>query len=567
MKKDYPSHKWRVTADLKELVKTSSSLWPDRVYLRYKGKTPDTLIDVTYSEFDEMIDALGTSFYAMGLAKKHIAVIGDTCPEWIATYLATVNGGGVIVPLDKELSFEEVGNFLERAGVSCVVFSHRFRESFEKIADTLGVEFYVEIGDGEGVPFADERFTTTASLIEKGCELMENGYNSFTDYEVNLEDDAAILFTSGTTGTSKGVLLSHKNIVTAINGSISMLEFSIDEVLVSVLPIHHTYEMTCGILTPIAVGCVVCINDSLKYLVKNFKLFRPTALILVPQFVTTVYKRIWDTATKSGKDKKLRTGITVSNFLKKAKIDISKPLFSEVTAAFGGRLRKVVCGGAPLSPDFVKGFEDLGINLVQGYGITECAPLISVCPFHWKKYASVGLPIPGLEVRIDKNLEEDREGEIVVRGDNVMRGYYNSPDITREVLSEDGWFKTGDVGYVDEDGFIYITGRKKNIIILDNGKNVFPEELEEYIYRSPLVCECVVCAKTLESGETVICAQIYPDFAKAQEMGISDIESIKNTLKDYVQTLNKSLPLFKQIRSVEVRKSEFNKTTTKKIKR
>ncbi len=565
MKKAYPSHEWRYTTDLKELVKTSSKTYSDRVYLRYKGKTPDTLEEVTYSEFDEMIDALGTSFYAMGLAKKHVAVIGDTCPEWIATYLATVNGGGVIVPLDRELSFDEIGAFLERAGASCVVYSAKFRESFEKIADKVSVQYFVEIGDG--ADFSDPRFTNTASLIEKGSELIENGYTDFVDYEVNVEDDAAILFTSGTTGTSKGVLLSHANIVAAINGSISMLDFSIDDVLVSVLPIHHTYEMTCGILTPITVGCVVCINDSLKYLVKNFKLFRPTALILVPQFVTTVYKRIWDTASKNGKEKKLRTGITVSNFLKKAKIDISKSLFAEVTAAFGGRLRKVVCGGAALSADYVKGFEDLGINLVQGYGITECAPLISVCPFHWKKYASVGLAIPGLEVRIDKDNEDEREGEIVVRGANVMRGYYNAPELTRDVLSDDGWFKTGDIGYVDEDGFIYITGRKKNIIILDNGKNVFPEELEEYIYRSPLVCECVVAGKVLESGETVICAQIFPHFDKAGEMGLSELEDIRTALKEYVQTLNKSLPLFKQIRSVEIRKSEFNKTTTKKIRR
>lgn len=346
-----------------------------------------------------------------------------------------------------------------------------------------------------------------------------------------------------------------------------MLYFSPDDVLMSVLPIHHTYEMTCGILTPLTVGATVCINDSLKYLVKNLKTFRPTVLILVPQFVTTIYKRIWDSAVKSGKDKKLKNGIGVSNVLRKIKLDITKSLFSEVTSTFGGRLRKVVCGGAALSEEYVKGFNDLGINLVQGYGITECAPLISVCPFTWNKYGSVGLPVPGLEVRIVKEKSSDRDGEIVVRGTNVMRGYYNDPVKTREVLTPSGWFSTGDIGYTDEDGFIYITGRKKNIIILDNGKNVFPEELEEYIYRSPLVAECVVAGKKTEDGSTVICAQIYPDFEKAKEQGIEGIENIKDTLHDYVQNLNKTLPLFKQIRSVEIRKSEFDKTTTKKIKR
>ena len=563
MKKGYPNHPYRVTTDLKQLVKSASKEFGDRVYLRYKGKAPDEIIDVTYAQFDDMMDAIGTSFFAMGLGGRHIAVIGDTSPEWIATYLATVNGGGVIIPLDRELSHDEIGNFLKRAEASAVVFSPRFRELFKSLADSSDISYFIEIGNED---FDDSRFVSTATLIERGMALLEDGYSDFTDFVSDVENDAAILFTSGTTGTSKGVLLTQANIVAAINGSISMLEFSPEDVLLSVLPVHHTYEMTCGILTPLTVGATVCINDSLKYLIKNFKLFKPSVLILVPQFVTTVYKRIWDTAIKNGKDKQLKLGVSVSNLLKKARIDITKPLFAEVTSAFGGRLRKVVCGGAALSSDYVRGFNDLGINLVQGYGITECAPLISVCPFHWNKYGSVGLAIPGLEVRIDREGDE-REGEIVVRGKNVMRGYYKDEELTAQVLDSDGWFKTGDIGYVDSDGFIYITGRKKNIIILDNGKNVFPEELEEYVYRSPLVAECVVVGKELEGGETVICAQIYPDFAKAEEMGIDGLENIKNTLKEYVQTLNKSLPLFKQIRSVEIRKSEFDKTTTKKIKR
>ncbi len=565
MKKGYPNHPYRVTTNLKQLVKTASADFGDKVLFRSKGKTPEDFVEVTYSEFDETVDAMGTAFYAMGLAKKHIAVIGDTSPEWVATYLATINGGGVIVPLDRELDHAEIGKFLERAKVSAVVFAPRFRELFEKISEESDISYFIEIGNGDG--FKSERFMSTAVLIDKGLSLLDDGYSDFIDFEPNVSCTAAILFTSGTTGTSKGVILTHSNIVAAMNGAMAMLEFSHDDVLLSVLPIHHTYEMSCGILTPIALGLTVCINDSLKYLVRNFSLFKPTVLILVPQFVTTVYKRIWDNAAKKGKDKKLKRGIGISNLLKKVKLDITGTLFGEVSASFGGKLKKIVCGGAALSEEHVRGFNELGINLVQGYGITECSPLISVCPFNWNKYGSVGLPIPGLEVRIDRERVGDREGEIVVRGANVMRGYLDAPELTREVLGHDGWFKTGDIGYVDEDGFIYITGRKKNIIILDNGKNVFPEELEEYIYRSPLVCECVVTGKVTQDNETVICAQIYPDFAKAEELGIVGIENVKNALKDYVQLLNKSLPLFKQIRSVEVRKNEFDKTTTKKIKR
>lgn len=565
MKKGYPNHPYRVTTNLKQLVKSASAAFGDKVLFRSKGKLPDEFNEVTYSEFDEMVDAFGTAFCAMGLSGKHIAVIGDTCPEWVATYLATINGGGVIVPLDRELDHAEIGKFLERAKVSGVVYAPRFRELFEKISETSDISYFIEIGNADG--FKSERFISTEVLIDKGVSLIDDGFSEFIDFEPNTSCTAAILFTSGTTGTSKGVILTHSNIVSAINGAMAMLEFSPDDVLLSVLPVHHTYEMSCGILTPIALGLTVCINDSLKYLVRNFSVFKPTVLILVPQFVTTVYKRIWDSAVKKGKDKKLKRGITVSNFLKKIKLDITGSLFAEVTASFGGRLKKIVCGGAALSEEHVRGFNELGINLVQGYGITECSPLISVCPFNWNKYGSVGLPIPGLEVRIDKERVGDREGEIVVRGANVMRGYLDAPELTREVLGSDGWFKTGDIGYVDEDGFVYITGRKKNIIILDNGKNVFPEELEEYIYRSPLVSECVVSGKVTQDNETVICAQIFPDFAKAEEQGIVGIENVKNALKDYVQTLNKSLPLFKQIRSVEIRRSEFDKTTTKKIKR
>ncbi len=567
MKKGYPTHESRSITDLKHLVKSAADIYGDKVYLRYKGEGPDEIVDVTFNEFDKYIDRLGTAFYSLGLAGKHIAVIGETSKEWIATYLATVNGGGVIVPLDKELTEDEIKNFLEISEVSAVVYSERFNDYFERISEETSISCFIRMGKDDGREKKNEKFFTTDELVEKGKRLLRQDVTDFLDYEINVEDDAVIIFTSGTTGTSKGVLLSQKNISSAINSSSAMLEFHKEDVLLSVLPTHHTYEMTCGILTPIMVGATVCINDSMKYLLKNFKIFKPSVLILVPLFVTTVYKRIWDTARKNNQEKKLKRGIAVSGVLRHAGIDLRKMLFSQVTAAFGGNLKKVVCGGAALAPEYVKGFEDVGINLVQGYGITECSPLVSVCPFHWKKYASVGLAVYGVEVRIDKENPEDSEGEIVVRGDNIMKGYYKAPELTREAIDEDGWFSTGDIGYIDEDGFIYITGRKKNIIILDNGKNVYPEEIEEHIYRIELVSECVVVGKENASGETVITALVYPNFEKASEMGLVDINAIKDEVKREIQELNKKLPIFKQIRGIEIRKTEFEKTTTKKIKR
>ena len=567
MKKGYPTHESRSITDLKHLVKSAADIYGDKVYLRYKGEGPDEIVDVTFNDFDKYIDRLGTAFYSLGLAGKHIAVIGETSKEWIATYLATVNGGGVIVPLDKELTEDEIKNFLEISEASAVVYSERFHDYFERISEETNISYFIRMGKEDEREKKNDKFLTTDELVEKGKRLLRQDVTDFLDYEINVEDDAIIIFTSGTTGTSKGVLLSQKNIASAINSSSAMLEFHKEDVLLSVLPTHHTYEMTCGILTPIMVGATVCINDSMKYLLKNFKIFKPTVLILVPLFVTTVYKRIWDTAKKNNQEKKLKRGIAVSGVLRHAGIDLRKMLFSQVTAAFGGKLKKVVCGGASLAPEYVKGFDDVGINLVQGYGITECSPLISVCPFHWKKYASVGLAVYGVEVRIDKENPEDAEGEIVVRGDNIMKGYYKAPDLTREAIDEDGWFKTGDIGYIDEDGFIYITGRKKNIIILDNGNNVYPEEIEEHIYRIELVSECVVVGKENQSGETVITALVYPNFEKASEMGLQDINAIKDEVKREIQELNKKLPIFKQIRGIEIRKTEFEKTTTKKIKR
>lgn len=567
MKKGYPDYERRPFGDLRELVKSAAEIYADKTYLRYKGKEKGEIIDLSFLDFDKYIDRLGTAFHSMGLKGKNIAVIGDTSKEWIATYLATVSGGSVIVPLDKELTEEEIGKFLSLAEVTAVVYSERFQKYFETLSENSDISYFVRMGDYDADLVKNEKFLCTSELVEKGKRLLREDYTDFLDCEIDVEKDAVIIFTSGTTGTSKGVVLSQRNVVSSVRSSARMLSFTEDDTVMSVLPVHHTYEMTCGILTPILVGATVAINDSMKYLTKNLQLYKPTAMILVPLFVTTVYKRIWDTATKNNQTKKLKRGIAISNVLRHVSIDLRSTFFGQVNAAFGGRLKKIVCGGAALSPEYVKGFDELGINLVQGYGITECSPLVSVCPFHWKKYASVGLPVHDVEVRIDKMSPDDVEGEIVVRGPNVMKGYYKAPELTAEVIDEDGWFSTGDIGYIDEDGFIYITGRKKNIIILDNGKNVFPEELEEHIYKIDLVAECIVAGKPNASGETVITAMIYPDFDKAKEMGIEDINEIKDIIKSGIQELNKKLPIFKQIRGIEIRKTEFEKTTTKKIKR
>lgn len=556
--------------DLRELVKNAAAEYGSRTYLKYKRC--GNIESMTYSELNDNCDSIGTAFYDLGLKDCAIGVLGETCPEWIITYLATVNGGNVIVPLDKELNPNELANFIKLVNIKAIVFTQSYDEMFSELFHLLDeVSYFVPIvtdsakyDPAEYAEIEGEKRIEFAQLLSRGKSLLEEGADEYLKYEIDREKMSVILFTSGTTGTSKGVMLSMKNIATAVNNAFDTTEFYEDDVLVSVLPIHHTYEMTCGILTPILIGITVCINDSLKYLMRNFQLFKPTGLILVPLFVKTMYKKIWDSAAKKNSAKKLNMALSLQGALSKVGINFKKVLFAEIREAFGGRLEKIICGGAPLSGELSKCFNDFGIVLCQGYGITECAPLISVCPYGSKKYNSVGPAVPGLEVRID-NPDENGNGEIVVRGDNVMLGYYDNPEATADVLDEEGWFKTGDLGYLDDEGYIFITGRKKNVIVLNNGKNVFPEEIEEYLEKIDLVSEVAVISRENSEGECVLTAVIYPNFEKAKEIGLEDIVAVSEEIKNRVQQNNKTLPAFKQVRNIEIRKTEFAKTTSKKI--
>ncbi len=559
-----------IVYDMRSMIAHTASRLPEKDYLVYKRG--GGLESLTYGGLEERVRALSEAFLGMGLGGQSIAVIGETSPEWIITYLATIITGGVIIPLDKELSAEAIGGFSKKVNCKAVVYSHKFSSIFEEgSSDFENVDYLIRFRPDEEAALSfdqpEKGIVSFLDVLNYGRKLIEDGSDRYDSVPVDLEKVCAILFTSGTTGSSKGVMLCQKNLVHAVNASYRCTGFEEDDTIVSVLPIHHTYEMTCGILTPLSIGATVCINDSLKYIVRNFQLFRPTGLVLVPLFVTTVYKKIWETAKKGKKDKLLRGSIVVSDALRKVKVDPRKLLFKSVTDVFGGRLKRIICGGAPMSADLVAEFDAFGIKLCQGYGITECAPLISVCPEDDNRAGSVGPTIPGVQVKIDVEEEEDGKliGEIMVKGPNVMKGYFEDEEATKEVL-DGAWFRTGDYGYLDEDGFIFITGRKKNVIVLNNGKNVFPEEIEEYLYKLDLVSECVVIGRKNEEDNVVVTALIYPDFAKADDMGLgSDLGKISGVLKDQIAQLNRTLPSFKQIRGVEMRRTEFEKNTSKKI--
>jgi len=402
-----------------------------------------------------------------------------------------------------------------------------------------------------------------SDIVASGGERFAEGDNSYYDYEIDRERLATIVFTSGTTGKGKGVMLSQTNIVSDMTQG--MYLFDITPKTLNVLPPHHTFGSTVNFVGHYSQGSEIYISSGLKHIVNELKEQQPTHLVLVPLFVETLYKKIWSSAQKSGKANALRSMIKISNLLRKFGIDLRRTLFKSVLEAFGGKLEMIICGGAALNQDIIDTFEAIGITILNGYGITECSPLISCNRNKYQKKGSVGTPIIGSKVKI-KDPDENGEGEICVKGPNVMLGYYKDPEATARAFDEDGFFRTGDYGKLDEEGWIYITGRLKNIIILSNGKNVYPEELENEISRIYGVSEAVVYAgeSEVQKNKEVIVAEIYPEFEALKESGIEDVETYFN---EEIKKINSRMVSYKAIKMVRIRNEEFKKNTSRKILR
>ncbi len=548
----------------KQYYENLETQFADKTMFKYfQGK--NNIVEMTYGEFVAIVRSMVAGFEATGLTSKRIAIVGETHPKWVASFIATVSSGGVAIPLDKELQIKELCGFLEISEADAIVIMPGYNKHFEEIKEIMGDKIKYILVSTEDVELCDSVIPFD-ELVSAGEAKIAEGF-VHPDYEMT-DRMAIMLFTSGTTGTSKCVMLSEKNFAAAVNSADVAVDFSGDDVLVSVLPLHHTYELCC-LVAGANYGMTICINDNLKHVLKNFQTFKPTALVLVPLFVNTMYKKIWDTAAKSGKDKTLKIGLKASKAMRSVGIDVRAKLFKEVIDAFGGNLCKIVCGGAALSPEYVEKFEEFGVRIFEGYGITECSPLISVSPYYAPKRASVGPSVPCCQVKIDGGVKNDKgfdEGEICVKGDNVMLGYYKNEEATKDAFTEDGWYRTGDVGYLDNDGYIYITGRKKSVIVLNNGKNVFPEEIEEHLEHIEAIQECVVVGrKKDDSDEVVLTAICYPAFDKFDKE--EGIDAIAEKIKAEINEVNKKLPTFKQVRNIEIRKNEFEKTTSRKIKR
>ena len=552
----------RPIIDVKHMMSTSAEIYGNRPAFHVKDAAAGQYVPISYKEAKADMDALGTALIDMGLKGERIGIIGDNCYEWAIAYLASLCGTGIVVPLDKELPAVELENLVKEADVRAIFYTSKFEQTFLNMKQSTKLSFFINMNKEED----QDGILSFKKTVEKGKTLLAGGNHEFVDAIIERDTMSVILFTSGTTGISKGVMLSHGNLVEDIMASPTLLRVNPEDIFFSVLPIHHTYECTCGFLVPLYCGASIAYCEGLKHILKNLQEVKPTMFLCVPLIMENIYKKIWSTARKSGMEKKLRILLKINRFTRKVGIDLVPQKIKDV---FGGRMRIMIVGGAAIDPEILRGIQDIGISALQGYGLTECAPICALNPDKAAKDSSAGYIPPGFDIKIVDADPETGIGEICAKGGNVMLGYYNNEENTNEVL-KDGWFHTGDLGYLDKDRFVYITGRKKNVIITKNGKNVFPEEIEYYLGKIPYVAECLVWGKdSQETGETLIFASIKVDEEEVKESlgGEYTDQQVFDLLWTEIDKLNDELPLFKRIKKIAIRKTEFEKTTGKKIKR
>ena len=542
---------------IKEMLELAVKEAGDKLAFKYKGKD-DRIVQVTYKQFVADTEELGTALASLGMQDKHIAMIGENSYKWLTTYLTVLKSTGVFVPIDKELTVKEIINVLIHSDSEVLFYSERYEKWIEQIKQEVpNIKFFIGLDrkENEGNQLSYDAFK------ENGRRVLEQGSKIYTELKDDENNLKLLIYTSGTTGAPKGVMLTEHNLISVVYYGLQTAHIHTRSL--SVLPYHHTYEAVAGILVALHKHVCICINDSLKNVLKNLQLFKPDYIYLVPAFTEVFHKNIWANAQKTGKDKILKKMIPVSNALRKIGIDLRGVLFKSIHQAFGGNLKEIVCGGAPIRPEIGKFFNDIGIKLYNGYGISECSPLVSVNNDYHNDSTTVGYILPCCEIKFE-NVTPDGDGEVCVKGDIVMKGYYKDQEKTDRVL-KDGWFNTEDYGRINKKGQLIINGRKKNMIVLDNGKNVYPEEIENYILGVPYVQEVVVKGKKNEIGQEVaLIAEVFLNQEKIDEL---KIENVEEKLKSDISEACKELAIYKRISGVEIRKEEFSKTTTNKIKR
>jgi long-chain acyl-CoA synthetase len=554
----------RKITDLKDMLQQSVDIYGDLDCFLVKNPSGQ-LRNISFRQFQAEINYLGTALLHLGLKGQKIAIISENRYEWCLSYLAVVNGTGVVVPMDKELPDHELFSLLERSDCSAVLCSKDYAENLlAKKSSIPRVKKIISFDHDKN----EGRLLSFSELLHKGKILVNKGDRSFIDAQIDREAMNMLIFTSGTTEQSKGVMLSHKSIASDIMAVSTLLYADNNDLIMSILPLHHTYECTAGFLTMVYLGVTICFCEGLRHITRNLQEYKPSMLMSVPLILENVYTKVIKKAQKEKRLGALKFGLLASRLLFKMGIDVRRQLFSEVLDNLGGNLRLIISGAAPLNPKAARDLRAMGFNIMQGYGLTECSPIVSVNRMDYYRDDSAGLPVAGIEVAID-NPGPDGIGEIKVKGPIVMLGYYNNPEATAQVL-KDGWLYTGDYGYIDKHGFLYISGRKKNVIVTKNGKNIYPEDVELYLNQSEYIKESLVYGVNPDGDEdTIVCAKIVPNMEviveKFGQVPVHD--ELYKLIKQEVLKANKKLSSYKKIKHFELREGEFEKTTTKKIKR
>ncbi len=598
----YPLHESYRSRDLREMIERSASLYAeenafllkDPVALRELDPRSEAAINfrinpdneyrgITYRQVNEDRKALGSAMLDLGISKDDkVIILAETRYEWYITYLATVCGLAIIAPMDKELPANEVENLINRSGANTIFYSRSQEDKLLGIADNIKqvknlVSYDLPTENSSKLAGEDKDLFFLWDLINTGNSIRANGNTQYDNLPIDPRALAVLLFTSGTTAKSKAVMLCHDNLCVNIYDVCLTVEFDKNDTLLSVLPLHHTFEATAGFLLPLSRGGKIAMNDGLRHIAKNLQQSKTSILIAVPLLLETLHKTILRKATGDAKvAKKYKLGLSLAKALNKIKLNFNDKIFAEIHKGLGGHLRLLVCGGAAIEPQILADFNDWGITAIQGYGVTECSPIISNNRPKYKEHASAGLPTPHAEVKII-NEDENGIGEIIARGPNVMLGYYEDPEKTAEAIDSEGFYHTGDYGYIDDRGFIYITGRKANIIVTKNGKNIFPEEIEFVLLKENIIEEVVVYGERDEYGEQIITAEVFPsveELAKVLETNAKDIDTsvltgsvAEGLVKDAISKANRDLQNFKKVKDIVLRAEPFPRNTSKKILR
>lgn len=554
----------RKITSLKDMVRQSAEKFSNYDAFTLKNNQ-GSFYGITFKQFQDQMNAFGTALLDLGLKNTKVAVLSENRYEWCLSYLAVANGVGVIVPLDKELPENEIQSLLSRSEAQAIITSSNYLETITRVQKNLPDVKHVISMDS-----AEEESSTVSlhKLLKKGQALIAAGNRQYIDMQIDPDAMNMLIFTSGTTDKSKGVMLSHKNICHDIMAVSQLIYADPHDSILSILPLHHTYECTAGFLTMMYLGISIGFCEGLRHITKNLQEYKPSIMMSVPLILESVYSKVVKKARKDHKYAQLRFGLFITPILARLGIDIRRKLFKDVHENLGGNLRLVISGAAALNPKISKALRAMGFNLLQGYGLTECSPIVAVNRMEVYNDAAAGLPLAGVSVKIE-NPGNDGIGEVLVQGDNVMLGYYNNPEATADVL-KDGWLFTGDYGRIDKHGFLFITGRKKNVIVTKNGKNIYPEDIELYLNRSEYIKESLVYGvDSEEEEETKVCAQIVPNMEViVEELGKFPLkDELEKIIAAEVKKANKKLSGYKKIQHFDIREEEFEKTTTKKIKR